>query len=226
MLIAVPLSDKEFRENLKIAKEEGADLIELRVDLFTQTDPDYVEDLVLSVKEEKLGTILTIRIPQEGGREVPTREEIFRKVSPLCNFVDLELRERNLIVKVKERLKKGKLILSYHNFEFTPPTWVLREFLREGHRYGAIPKIAVMPRSSDDVARLLWTAYQEKYPKILIAMGEIGRISRIAGFLFGSVISYASLKEALAPGQLSLKEMVKFRELFCKGEIYHISTEV
>ncbi len=217
MLIAVPLTDREFGSRLRRAKEGGADAVELRVDQFSRRDTDHVEDLARQVKDEGLKLILTVRIPQEGGCEVANREEIFERVAPIADFTDIELRERQLIPKLKKLLpESGRLIISYHNFKLTPATWVLREILREGHRYGGIPKVAVRANSREDVARLLCVGHSEDYDKILIAMGEVGRISRIAGYVFGSIITYAALDEGSAPGQLPLEDTVKLRELFYK----------
>ncbi|NPA41402.1 MAG: type I 3-dehydroquinate dehydratase [Aquificae bacterium] len=221
MLIAVPLTDESFSSRVKEAKERGADLVELRVDQFSNTEVSYVEDRVREAKEAGLGVILTVRIPEEGGREVKNRREIFEKVAPLCDYADVELSARSEIIFVRNAVVSGggKLIVSFHNFEFTPPNWVIREVLREGHRYGGIPKVAVKANSYEDTARLLCVGNQEKYDKILIAMGDFGKVSRVAGFPFGSVISYASLGKALAPGQLPLEDVVKLRELLYKGEV-------
>ncbi|HIQ49322.1 MAG TPA: type I 3-dehydroquinate dehydratase, partial [Aquifex aeolicus] len=68
MLIAVPLDDINFSENLKKAKEKGADIVELRVDQFSNTSFDYVKERLLEVQKEGLKTILTIRSPEEGGK--------------------------------------------------------------------------------------------------------------------------------------------------------------
>ncbi|HIC97546.1 MAG TPA: type I 3-dehydroquinate dehydratase, partial [Aquificaceae bacterium] len=84
---------------------------------------------------------------------------------------------------------------------------------REGYRRGGIPKVAVMAHTLEDVQRLLCAASEEKYEKILISMGEVGRVSRVCAYVFGSVITYASFKTSLAPGQLPLEEMVRLREL-------------
>ena len=218
MLIAVPLTDENFTERMKEAKEKGADLVELRVDQFSRTEVDYVSDLLSLAKEEGLGTILTVRTEEEGGRKVPNRREIFERLAPKSDYTDVELFAREEIAFVRNAVAKGRgrLIVSYHNFELTPANWILREILREGRRFGGIPKVAVKANSYEDVSRLLCVGNQEKYEKILIAMGDIGRISRLAGFIFGSVITYASLGKSLAPGQLPLEEMVKLRELFYK----------
>jgi len=44
-------------------------------------------------------------------------------------------------------------------------------------------------------------------------MGDYGKVSRIAGFVFGSVITYSFVGSAVAPGQIELKEMVRIRSL-------------
>ncbi len=219
MLIAVSLNDKDFKENVKEAKNLGADIIELRVDTFSDTSVEKVREFIDFVHSYGLKTILTVRDPKEGGSEVKNREEIFKKLSRISDFVDVELRNKDLIFKVREwKGENTKIIVSYHDFERTPANWVLREILREAKRFGDIPKLAVKANSYEDSARLLCVANQEKYEKIVIAMGDFGKITRIAGFIFGSVISYASLKEALAPGQIPAKKLVELRKLFYEGE--------
>lgn len=215
MLIAVPLTDEGFKSKVKEAKKKGADIVELRVDQFSNTDIDYVGSLLRYAKDQGLKTILTVRSPEEGGREVPNRTEIFVKLAPESDYTDVELSSRETIPVVREALLKGggKLIISYHNFEVTPPGWIVREVLREGHRYGGIPKVAVKANSYEDVARLLCAGSTENYEKILIAMGDTGRVSRVCAFAFGSIITYASLGKSLAPGQLPLEEVVKLRKL-------------
>ncbi len=218
MKIAVPLDQRNFRERSRKALELGAQLIEIRVDLFENRDPGFILECVETVKSYGGELILTVRSPSEGGRPVPERLEIFKKVSPHCEYTDLELSSRDFIGPVKESVSKGKgnLILSFHDFERTPPAWMIKEIIREGMRFGAIPKVAVMANTYSDVHRLLCAGGEIQGEKILIAMGEVGRISRLAGFLAGSVITYCALDEAVAPGQISVEEMVKLRELFLK----------
>ena len=216
MLIAVPLSDQNLEEDLRAVKELGADIVELRIDMFERTEPDYVLSWVKRAKELGLSTILTIRSSQEGGKDVPNRERIFELVSPYADYTDVELSSRALIPYVRNLTKTSgkKLIISYHNFELTPANWILREVFREGMRWGAdIVKVAVKANSYEDTARLLCVARQEEGQKIIISMGKYGKISRISGFIFGSVISYAYYRQATAEGQLSLEEMVKLREI-------------
>jgi 3-dehydroquinate dehydratase-1 len=48
-----------------------------------------------------------------------------------------------------------------------------------------------------------------KIPLVAISMGSLGAISRIAGGLFGSDITFASGIKASAPGQLPLDDLKK-----------------
>ena len=221
MLIAVPLTDESFEENVKEIKKRGADIVELRVDQFSRTEAKYVLGLVEVARGVGLKTILTVRSEKEGGKEVPSRVEVFKKVAPLCDFADIELSSRELIPLVRDAVEQGggRLIVSFHDFERTPPNWVLKEVLREGHRYGGIPKVSVMANSYEDVARLVCVAGQESYEKIVIAMGEIGKVSRLLSPVVGSVISYASFGKSLAPGQLPLEKLVELRKLLYEGKV-------
>jgi len=216
MLIAVPLSDKNFEENLRLCKEEGADIIELRVDLFENKSPDFVLECIKRVQGIGLKTILTVRSEKEGGSKVENRLDIFKACVPQSDYTDIELSSQDILPYVKEIVKSSgkKLIISYHNFDLTPPNWILREIFREAKRWSAdIVKIAVKANSYEDTARLLCLGREEEGEKILIAMGDYGKVSRIAGFVFGFVITYSFVGSAVAPGQIELKEMVRIRSL-------------
>ncbi len=217
MLIAVPLSDKALSQNVERARSLGADIVELRVDQFEDTSLDHVRECFEVVKSKGLMTILTVRLPEEGGRRVLNRLEIFEALAPLSDFTDVELTAKEDILEVREFVRKGsgKLIISYHDFEKTPPIWLLKEIYREAVRFGAdIPKISVMAKSKEDTARLLCLGNEVHGDKILISMGKEGSISRIAAPIFGSVISYASLDVSFAPGQLPLEKLVELRQIF------------
>jgi len=218
MLIAVPLKDKDFNSRAREALEKGADIIEVRADQFDNPTPQKVEECIRFVQDLGGKTILTVRSPEEGGREVPSRTDIFERCSPLSDYTDLELASRDLLPAVKERvLSAGKrLILSYHNFERTPPRWIIRETIREALRHGSIPKVAVMAHKERDVLDLICAGGEVEGEKILIAMGDAGKVSRICAFIAGSIITYCSFGEALAPGQIRLEEMVKIKSLLGK----------
>jgi len=54
------------------------------------------------------------------------------------------------------------------------------------------------------------------YPEqaiIMIAMGSLGMISRLSGEIFGSAITFASVRNASAPGQISVTDMKSILQL-------------
>lgn len=217
MLIAVPLTDIEFDKRLEACRTLGADIVELRIDMFENTQVERVRKLIQKAHSAGLMTILTIRSEEEGGRKVENREELFEQLSALSHYTDVELSSLSILPKVRDIVKahNRKLIISYHNFSATPPRWILREVFRSARRWSAdIVKIAVKANSYKDVAELLCIGKEEEGEKILISMGKMGSISRLAGFVFGSVISYAFIDEQVAEGQIHLEQMVKLRKLF------------
>lgn len=75
-----------------------------------------------------------------------------------------------------------------------------------------IVKLAVMPNDNKDLLNLLSVTdeFHSDFPDtpiITMSMGEKGMLSRISGEFFGSALSFASLAQASAPGQLSLADL-------------------
>lgn len=73
-------------------------------------------------------------------------------------------------------------------------------------------KLAVMPNTEDDVVRLLATTRKlanekEMKPLVTMAMGETGKISRVAGELFGSTMTFGCVGQASAPGQIPVETL-------------------
>jgi 3-dehydroquinate dehydratase-1 len=108
--------------------------------------------------------------------------------------------------------------LSYHNFEYTPEKAELLDRLRIAESYGAdVAKLAVMPKNEKDVLALLEVtkdAQDElKIPIITMSMGGIGAISRMLGWIYGSVVTFAVGEKSSAPGQIPIENLRKIIEL-------------
>ncbi len=218
-LIAVSLNDENFRENFQKAKNLGADAIEYRIDGFKNQDLDHCKEVIKFGSSLGLKGILTVRAKWEGGiEEVPNRLEYFYKLTPLVDFVDIELRASEVEKGEVRRVVKNngkKLIVSYHDFEKTPCEEEIEEIFRRMVKDGAdIAKVAFKANSYGDVSSLLCVAARQPIPTVAISMGEKGKISRVAGFVFNSVITYCALEKAFAPGQLTVAEMVELRKKF------------
>ncbi|MFQ5815589.1 MAG: type I 3-dehydroquinate dehydratase [Candidatus Hydrothermarchaeaceae archaeon] len=201
----------------KASMARGADMIEVRADGLTGQSAPQVEELLRSIKGLRdVPVILTNRSKSEGGAfegSEKRRIAILLRCMSLADLVDVEYTaEKGLRDGVIEEAKEGgtEVIVSQHDFKATPDENEMLSMLRKGLEAGAdIAKLAVTANSVGDVLSLLnVTSEARKEGRVItIAMGEIGRLSRIAAPLFGSEITYASVGEAVAPGQLELNEL-------------------
>lgn len=104
-------------------------------------------------------------------------------------------------------------IVSYHNYQETPPLEEILQKLQIRHPHSAFYKIATQARSTVDSLRML--EFLQRHPKVIgLCMGELGILTRICAPIFGVPWMYAPLKseESTAPGQLTVQEL---------KEIYH-----
>lgn len=101
-----------------------------------------------------------------------------------------------------------RVILSHHDYQSTPPLDSLKEIIANCFNQGAdICKIACQVLNQADAARLLSLYDQPGIPPeslIALGMGDIGRITRIAGPLLAAPFTYAAFSDGMetAPGQL------------------------
>ncbi|MDI6903318.1 MAG: type I 3-dehydroquinate dehydratase [Methanocellales archaeon] len=197
-------------DEVEKAEKAGADLLEIRIDLL-----DKKEDVRRFFKDANDATslpiIATARMRSEGGSFVGSeRERISMLLSALeyADAVDVELRAvmmKDVIEKARERGIVS--IVSYHDFAGTPPKEQMLGILKEARRIGDIPKLAVMALSLSDVPLLLEVTLQAQKPLCTIAMGSLGKHSRVIAPLYGSALTYGHVGTAKAPGQLSVREL-------------------
>lgn len=223
-LICLPLMGEDKDTLLSEAKELTLlqpDLIEWRIDAYKLVEDIDACLLVLSDLRAVIGSIpliFTCRIDLEGGlKKIPQtrRLELLKAAmeSGKIDIIDIELcNEQSFIEAVRETAasKRVKLILSYHNFVETPEESFIYEKLVQAQEKGAdIAKLAVMPNSYGDVLTLFQATNRARNaavqgPIITISMGEMGAVSRLAGGLFGSDITFAVGRESSAPGQMPI----------------------
>jgi 3-dehydroquinate dehydratase-1 len=194
------------------ARDHGLDVAELRVDLYRT--PDQAAVLREVAKFHNMPTIATIRTKAEGGqweRSESERLALFSAVVQKVDAVDVELSAEIRSDVVKLAHSAGRLaVVSFHDFHGTPPVDALLKYVDDATRLGAnIVKVATFANSDADVqilARLLIAT--KKSNLIVIAMGPHGTKSRVFFPALGSLITFASVDQSTAPGQLELDEMV------------------
>jgi 3-dehydroquinate dehydratase-1 len=151
-------------------------------------------------------------------------------------FVDIEI-EADPAFKEKliqtARVQECQVILSYHNFETTPPQNELETILNQCFSNGGnIAKVACQVHSVSDCLRL-FSLYDyhppnvkinnktgsekngDSYQIIAIGMGEKGKITRVAAPFLGAPFTYASIVAGLetAPGQVDADILGKIYRL-------------
>ncbi|GAB6072211.1 type I 3-dehydroquinate dehydratase [Venenivibrio stagnispumantis] len=210
-LIAIPLNDENIYKNIDIAKEKGADIIELRIDQFNKINIEEIINILKYIKAKDLKSISTIRSEKEGGKFIQNRYEIFKEIVKYTDIIDIELTSFDIREKVIKLAKEnGKYaLISYHDFEKTPDN--IQQIINQAYNLGAdIIKFAFKANSFEDVAKILCITNQNKDKNIVaIAMGDYGKISRLAGFVFGSLITYSFLGEAFASGQIQIDKLIE-----------------
>lgn len=189
-----------------LAAENGADLVEYRIDQFTDTGELYV-----LVNNSPLPCIITCRSQEEGGHcELSDEEWIEILESPgaaAARYRDVEYQtyKRHSLPALGG---EGSLIFSAHDFNGRPD-----------RLYNLISEMTAAPAN---VVKIVWTArtvrdnieafeilLARQKPTIALCMGEAGIISRILARKFGAFLTFASLSASAqtAPGQISIHDM-------------------
>ena len=165
--------------------------------------------------------IFTRRSIKEGGEPIGIGDaDVVRLydavgASRLVDFIDFEMGndpEHVRAVRESTRAHGARLILSYHNFAYTPGAEFLVQRFLEAERLGAdVAKVAAMPRDRGDVLTLLAATEEAdgkaRIPLISMSMGPLGSVTRMIGGVFGSSLSFAVGEGSSAPGQIPIADL-------------------
>ena len=231
--ICVPIVGKNIDEICHQAEEVKRvqpDMAEWRMDYLDGIEKETVQSEALKKLREILGNLpllCTFRTLSEGGeRKMPvnTYQLITERAvqSGCADAIDVELflpeeTVHTLIASAKAH--QVAVIGSNHDFQKTPDEEEILSRLCRMQELGMdVAKIAVMPQSEKDVHILLnaTAKMKEKHsqtPVITMSMGKLGVLSRIAGELFGSALTFGTVGKASAPGQIPVEELRNVLEL-------------
>ncbi|MGZ7118602.1 MAG: type I 3-dehydroquinate dehydratase [Methanobacterium sp.] len=205
MVCAPILEEKSESVLLKAGKaiKSGADILEFRIDALRNPVADEVNNII---KEIDYPVIATNRMKDEGGFFKGSDEErtsLLIEVAPNVDIVDIELQtDEEFRQKVINASKST--IVSYHNFKNTPSSNELLDIVKMEQEIGNIAKFAVMPEDYKDTLTVL-KVLSEVQNTIGIAMGDMGRYTRLVAPVFWSPITYASIDKESALGQLDVQ---------------------
>jgi 3-dehydroquinate dehydratase/shikimate dehydrogenase len=207
LCVAIFVTDlAQAKRDIAVAAERGADMVELRLDEFTDIPAD-IDELV---RTAAVSVLLTCRPTREGGKsEEPdaNRVRFLQEISILnWNYLDIELetyRQHPLPDELTSRL-----ILSSHDFSGRPDR--LYNTLRElAESPAAVSKIVWTARTIRDNLEAFEILQHKQKPTIALCMGEAGLISRILARKFSAFLTFASLDASggTASGQIPVADM-------------------
>jgi 3-dehydroquinate dehydratase/shikimate dehydrogenase len=241
LCVAITVHDlPQAHRDAALASERGADIVEYRVDSFT--DLEAVRSLV---QTSPAPCIVTCRPTWEGGAcDLPDQERIpVLETASLAGaaYIDVELvaysRSANLRQKVHfnagspidqtaPRENRKGLIVSSHDFEGRPPKLSnLVSYLNDSG--GNVAKVVWTARSLRDNLEAFEILRARAKPTIALCMGEAGILSRLLAPKFGGFLTFASLRSesVTAPGQPTLDDMLelyRFRSINPATQVFGV----
>ncbi len=192
--------------------EIPSDLVEIRLDAVS-LESEWLK-CGRAIQASGWPVILTVRLKSEGGRWAgpdADRLELFQQGLKYLSAVDVEL-ESQIVASVSRAAKRlGKIcIVSYHNFERTPPLAKLAAVVSAAQSLASVVKISTMIEREQDVETLQSLLLRNgKVPLCVIGMGPLGTPTRVSFAALGSCLTYGYLDKPSAPGQLSAARLAQ-----------------
>lgn len=220
---------KDILETMEMVKASHLDCIEWRGDWCKDVHNHQKMQENLKKIRETLGDfpiLFTFRSTGEGGHmDIPYEEYVALNKALIStgalDLVDVEIKIGDSLTKDLidfAHANHVKVICSYHNFEKTPDTQWMCDLMAHMRELGAdIPKCAVMAKDPADLLKVLSATYEmtkgdEQGPVLTMAMGKAGTLSRVTGEIFGSCLTFCSLKASSAPGQVTVDDGYEIME--------------
>ena len=228
--ICVPIvgpSIDEIPSQVQEAVQAKVDLIELRPDMWMRgshiSEEEYISTIVSLVDEvhskyEKIPMLFTWRTLAEGG-DTPLSSAHYHHLlqaivdQGLVQAIDVELfayTEEIGSIMQQAHQQGMQTVMSYHNFQSTPDIEILHVYGERMVSVGAqVIKFALMPSTNEEVLSVLQftkelTDRYPQLPRIIMSMGQLGQMTRTCGHVFGNCLTFGTLGQASAPGQVEV----------------------
>jgi 3-dehydroquinate dehydratase I len=189
-----------------------ADIVEVRLDRIAR-QTNWLKRCV-ALQSKGTPVLLTVRLKAEGGfweNDDDQRFKIYKEALGELAAVDVELSSAiaKEVAHEAKRLKKASVI-SFHDFQKTPPLNDLCAAINKAHKIGSIAKVSTMVQQAGDVD-VLRSLLRRKWAKpiCVIGMGQAWSKTRIEFATLGSCFTYGYLDKPTAPGQMSAAELMR-----------------
>jgi 3-dehydroquinate dehydratase/shikimate dehydrogenase len=210
--IALGLPDTaKLLEHANREADAGESFLEFRLDFLDKPEKGADAIREFQTKHPECIVLATVRRHQNHGKFNGSIEEQLKildeSVEAGARAVDVEIETAEQCAdKLHQFRGRAETIISYHNFEATPPLEpVLKRMMRvPAEAY----KLVATPRKPSDYGRILaLPKAHPRVPLIVLAMGELGFPSRVLSPLCGGLYTYAAPNSAqgTAAGQVSAR---------------------
>jgi 3-dehydroquinate dehydratase/shikimate dehydrogenase len=230
-------------ETARLAKRQGADIVEWRVDSLAQ-EPGAASAVTRLVQDAPMPCIVTVRHVAEGGGFCGTDEQRQQVWTAACTahppaaYVDVELATYRSAGRAGEHARdmsklgsitgasSPRVILSFHDFDGRPTGLPSRIEEMWSDASSAVSKVVWMARTPRDNTEAFDVLATRAKPTIALCMGEHGLLSRVLAPKFGGFLTYArSDAQGTAPGQPTVEELVKqwgFRSIGAQTRVFGV----
>jgi len=196
-----------------LARADGADVVEVRADLFDDPEPGAMVAALRRLRAAGRPIVFTVRAEAEGGKPLDERRRkaLYDAALPHVDAIDTEIVSTALTVDLvpAARAANKLVILSAHALQATPPQDGLVSLVDRGFGLGAdVVKLATHATSMDDLRTLLAVTLAARRRGIVtLAMGPLGPLSRLVLPAAGSLLTYGHVGRPTAPGQMTVGEL-------------------
>lgn len=212
---------ERIRAEIEAAADDGADMVELRLDLMEDVSAEALRTLK-GDRPVGLPLLITLRSTAEGGAwagpDVAAAERL-SDLSAIADYVDVELalwrRSRafraGLCAALDDLSEPPALIFSRHDAATRPATLQKDLLAMLDEPRCAVVKLAWQARTVRDNFEAFEIVRSCPKPAIAICMGEAGLPSRVLAAKFGAFATFVApgADRVTAPGQLDLGTMVR-----------------
>ena len=208
--ICIALGLPDAKQLLEAARREasaGGSFLEIRLD--TLDDPRSGVDVIERIKYEFPECVILATCRRRETSVPEQLDTLSCAIDRGAEWFDVEIETAEAAPKVLAAFRhQAKLIVSYHNFERTPP---LPRILARLQRIPAdCYKLVTTATKHTDSARILELSRAEpKVSAVFLAMGEQGLATRVLAPALGNLFTYAAPTAGIgtAPGQVSAQQL-------------------
>ncbi|KAH9329304.1 hypothetical protein KI387_001412 [Taxus chinensis] len=217
---------EQMLTQMQLAKDNGADCVELRLDCLNSCNPPDLEKLL---KDKVLPSIVTYRTKSEGGNYEGVEQKRLNTLSLAsdlgADFIDVELQVVFHCIQAVSHFVRRRSETNSHNCKIivssyvngrTPSPEDLSYLVTKMQSTGAdILKIVTTATNITDVSHVFRLIPHCQVPIIACVMGDRGLISQLLGPKFGVYLIYGSIGSGkdLTLGQPKLVDLTNIYKI-------------